>query len=224
MTDSSGPDGRSAQEEGLIGRMVGGMIRRSLRKSFHTIWWNPPPEGLRGPIVWACSHHAWHDGYLMFEAVSRLGIRTLDWIAEFDSFPLFRHVGGLPFPPGDSARRAATVRSTIRLMREERRSLILFADGTLRRPHEPWEFGSAVGLIRRQVPGVRFVPVGIRLEISRHERPEAFLAFGEPLDDPEDLRGRVEDLLRPESGEFQVLLRGTPDVNERWDMRRIPGR
>lgn len=225
------------QEQGLLGRMVGGMIRRSVIKSFHTVYWKPPLAPLEAPVVFLCSHHSWHDGYLMFLAVSKLGIPTLDWIAEYDAFPLFAKVGGLPYPPNDPARRAGTARRTIRML-QEGWSLILFADGVLRRPDEPWEVGTAAPLIARQVPHAALVPVAIRCQLSMHQRPEAFLEFGEPL--PwmdaradrgaairQEAKARLSAMLSSPIGvlsDWQVLQNGTLDVNERWDMRRIPGR
>jgi 1-acyl-sn-glycerol-3-phosphate acyltransferase len=173
----------------------------------------------------------------MFLAVSRLQIRSLDWIAEFDAFPLFRKVGGLPFPPSDPARRTATIRETLRLMREEGRSLIVFADGTLRRPGEPWEVGRAVELTAGCRPGVLVVPVSIVYDISIHQRPEAFLAFGVPID-PDQHRGKGE-LCREakrrilalteeshgslgQESRWEVLQNCLLDVNERFDMRKAP--
>lgn len=209
------------QEQGLIGRMVGGMIRRSVRARFRRVHWRPPESPLSAPVVFACNHHGWHDGYLMFHAVTALGLPSLDWIEEFDAFPLFRTVGGMPFPRGDHAARAATIRRTIRLMREERRSLILFADGVLRRPEEPWQFGKALPLVAKKVPDAAIIPVAIRYDMSIHERPEAYLEFGAPTS-PEEAAQTVKQMLAEMdlTAEWQTLAAGTGDVNERWGMNR----
>lgn len=226
-----------SQEEGLVGRLVGGMIRRSVRQCFRRVYWRPPSVPLQGPVVFAVNHTGWHDGYLMFLAVSRLQVRSLDWIAEFDAFPLFRKVGGLPFPPGDAARRTATIRETLRLIREEGRSLIVFADGTLRRPGEPWEVGRAVELAAGCRPGVQVVPVSIVYDMSIHQRPEAFLSFGAPIDPADfsekgqlcrEAKSRIEALTYESQRMFgqescwEVLHNCLLDVNERFDMRKAP--
>lgn len=216
------------QDTGMVGRMVASMIRRSVRSRFHSVQWAGSSHVVPGRVhIFACSHHAWHDGYLMHQAVSRLQVPSIDWIAEFDTFPLFAKVGGMPFPPDDPSRRIATIRSTIRRMKGEGWSLILFADGQLRRPHEPWQFGSALDAISRKVPDARVIPVGIRCEMSVHERPTAYLAFGEELLRGPDLivraKAAVERLLLPDQS-WEAMMPGTKDVNERMDMRRIPGR
>lgn len=217
----------AVQEEGFIGRMVGGMIRRTLKKQFHSVYWRPPNPVPSGPVIFTCSHTMWHDGYLMYRAVMELGLPTLDWIAEFDAFPLFRKVGGLSYPPNDPARRAATLRESIRLMKNEKRSLILFSDGNLRRPYEDWQVGRAVEVVAKHVPEATVLPVAIRAELSLHQRPVAYLWFGEPLMRGENLKERAKEeiaaMLKPqEDGQWQLLMQGTLDVNERMDMRKAP--
>lgn len=208
------------------------MIRRSVRRAFHTVHWTPPAAPLAPPAILVANHHGWHDGYLMYLAATQLGVRVVDWIAEFDAFPLFAKVGGMPFPPGDPAVRAATIRRTIRLMREDRRSLLLFAEGVLHRPSGLMPFGKALETVARAVPEARVVPVAVRYELSMHERPEAWLRFGAEVERGDDLAVRTrlavakgldalagEVRFQPEK--FETLARGTLDVNERWDMRRF---
>jgi 1-acyl-sn-glycerol-3-phosphate acyltransferase len=215
----------------LAGRIVGLMIRRSVRKRFHTVYWRPPSFKLEAPVLFVPNHHGWFDGYLMFHAVTELGIPTLDWIQEFDSFPLFAKIGGMPYPLEDPKRRAATVKRTIRLMRERGWSLLMFAESHLHYPPNLLPFGKAIETIAEKVNGVQVVPVGIRYEMAMHERPEAFLAFGTPVTAgpglPERTREAVASVLeeidlavRGSRDGFEVLAAGTPDVNERWDAIR----
>lgn len=224
------------QVEGFLGRAVDRMIRRAVRRSFHSVYWIPPTLPVSEPAIFVPNHHGWHDGYVMYLALSQLGLgRFHDWIQEYDAFPLFGKIGGMPFPQGDAGRRAQTIRHTIRLMREERRNLMLFAEGVLHRPPELMPFGKSLDLLIRQVPEATVYPVAIRYELAMHERPECFLLFGAPVEKGPDLRGRTrlevsslldriaaQRIVAPES--FTLLHRGTHDVNERWDMRKFRGR
>jgi hypothetical protein len=77
------------------------------------------------------------------------------------------------------------------------------------------------------VPGAQIIPMAIRYEMAMHERPEAFIAFGQPLSEPRETQAAVEKLLaeitlqiREDKEGFSLLAPGTPDVNERWSMRR----
>lgn len=224
-----------SQAEGVLGRFVDGMIRRTVRARFRNVYWTPPPSPIEPPAIFVANHHGWHDGYLMYHLVTRLGVRSLDWITEFGAFPLFAKVGGMPFPRDDAAGRAATIRRTIRLMTEERRSLILFAESELHRPPTLFEFGKALETVAKRVPGVTVVPVAIRYDMSIHERPEAIFSVGKPVELGPDLARRTRLAVRTlldevaaklalEPHAFEVLAPGTPDVNERWDFRGPRGR
>ncbi len=224
-----------SQAEGALGWFVDRMIRRTVRKRFHSVQWIPPATPITAPCILVPNHHGWHDGYVMYHAVTALRLRSLDWIQEFDVFPLFGKVGGMPFPSSDPHRRARTIRRTIRLMTQQKRNLILFAESQLHPPPEILPFGKALDLIASKVAGASVVPVAIRYEISMHERPECFLMFGAPMEQGDRLSERtrlttkrlLDELamkIRFEQSSFELLVRGTQDVNERMDMRRITGR
>jgi 1-acyl-sn-glycerol-3-phosphate acyltransferase len=166
----------------------------------------------------------------MFHLVTELGVPCVDWIEEFGAFPFFRHIGGLPFPAGDSGARATTVKRTIRLMREQGRSLVLFAEGALHRPPDLLPLGKSLETVVRSVPSVMVVPVAIVYDMSLHERPEAYLRLGGPIGHGPGLLERTREALAAaleqvradiQSGTpFETLVSGTKDVNERLDMRR----
>lgn len=209
------------------------MIRRTVHSRFRRVYWIPPKEPLVGPCIFVPNHHGWHDGYVMYHAVEALNMLTVDWIQEFDAFPLFAKVGGMPFPAESAARRAATIRKTIRLMTTEKRNLLLFAEQHLHPPPEVLPFGKALQLMANQVPDSKVVPVAIRYELATHERPECFIAFGSPMEKGNDICQRtrlaVKALLdelamkmRFEADSFEILAKGTLDVNERLDLRRFP--
>lgn len=221
------------QATGLVGKVVDRMIRRSVRQQFRGVYWIPPIEPLPAPCIFVPNHHGWHDGYVMYHAVTALGMQTLDWIQEFDSFPLFGSIGGMPFPADDTATRGGTIRKTIRLMNSEKRNLLLFAEQELHRPPEVRPFGKALDLVASRVPEACVVPVAIRYELAMHERPECFILFGSPIKGKDisgpEVRLKVKALLdelavkmRFESDAFKELAKGTRDVNERMDMRQIP--
>jgi len=205
------------------------MIESTVRKRFRRVYFRAPESLPPGPIIFAANHHGWHDGYLMFHLVRAVERPALDWITEFDGFPLFGHAGGMPFPADDPARRAATIRQTIRRMNDEGRSLILFPEVHLHPPPEILPLGKAVETLMRKVSNAALMPVAIHYQMDLHERPEAYLAIGDRIQVGEDLLGRLQsgmeqalDSLRARvasDGEFDVLVQGTMDVNERWDFR-----
>lgn len=219
----------SSQTDGFIGRVVGGMIRRSTRSRLRNLYWSAPNETLSAPVIFYCNHHGWLDGYVMFHVVEKLKLKALDWIEEFDAFPLFSSVGGMRYAAGDTTGRAATIRKTIRLMNTEKRSLMLFAEGVLHRPPTIWPLGKALQLVAEKVKGVTLVPTAIYYEHSIHERPEAWVSLGSAhrFSSLEDCHQRLEGELsglrnRVASDElFPILARGTGDVNERMSLKRF---
>lgn len=230
-------DGRDPrpQAEGWVGRQVEAMLRRTLRARFHTIWWEPvAPETLpKGPLVLYANHHTWFDGYLMYQVITRLGIRCVDWITEYHAFPLFGRIGGLPFPVDDLKARSRTMRKTLRWMRTEGRSLVIFPESHLHPGPEILPFGRALEVVCRQVPGVHAIPVALHTELGLHERPEAWIRLGPPLrvaegDDPHlalvqmgrELRHSVSLRHQVPLSQFEPLMLGTRDVNERWGRQK----
>lgn len=213
------------QERGVLGHLVGGMIRRSVRARFHTVYWTPiePPKS---PVVFYANHHGWMDGYLMYHLVTRLGVPCVDWIEEFDAFPLFARVGGVRFAKGDTLGRATAIRQTIRQMNAGA-SLVIFPEGKLHRPPEVLPLARGLEVIARKVDEARFIPVSIRYEMSMHERPEAWMVLGDAheFDSLEACRERLGSQLRDACdptravGPFDVLVAGTRDVNERFGRR-----
>lgn len=225
------------QDRGWIGRLVGRwIVERTVRERFRRVYWRFGPDagGLPAtrPLVFAANHHGWHDGFLMYLLVKRLGVVCVDWVEEYDAFPLFRFIGALPFSAGETALRAATIRRTIRLMREQKISLVLFPEAVLHPPPEVRPLGKAIELVVEKVPEAKVLPVAIFYDMSIHERPEAWLSVEAPLEPGPALADRLRTALvdsltclrrdaRAYPDSFEVLIRGRDDANERWDLRRV---
>lgn len=211
------------QAEGPIGHLVAAMIRRSVRHRFHTVYWKPPQQPPQSPVVFYANHHGWMDGYLMFHVAEALQIRCLDWIEEFDAFPLFRYIGGMPYAPNNTPQRLATIRKTMNLMNAKGRSLVIFPEGILHRPPHILPFGKSLATIARHVKQATFVPVTIAYELALHERPEAWITIGNAhqFQSAEDCRSRVIEQLQQPQNDHVPLVVGKKDVNERMSMKGV---
>lgn len=245
------------QSEGFLGKVVSLMIRRTVRSRFRNVYWrhesgqnpdSPETWNLPETCIFVANHQGWHDGYLLFHVVNAVQRRSLDWIQEYDQFPLFGKVGGMPFGLNRPEERAATVRKTIRLMNEESRSLMLFAEGVLHRGPDVWELGRSLELVHRRVPKSVIIPVAIHYDMSIHERPEVFLTIGQTIERGEEIIDRTREKLvqlrnqmisefngtltseslmydamkRPNG--FGILAKGTGDVNERMPSLKKPSK
>ncbi|MBS1716719.1 MAG: 1-acyl-sn-glycerol-3-phosphate acyltransferase [Armatimonadetes bacterium] len=217
--------------DAVSAKMIEVTVRRSVASRFHGVYWQPPKEEIQRPAIFVPNHHGWFDGYIMYLALHQLGIPTVSWIQEFEAFPIFVRAGGLPFPLESASQRAATIRKTVRLMLTERCSLLLFAEGVVHYPPDLLPFNGALEFMANRIPGVQVIPVGIHYELAPHERPEAFVTFGSPLEPGEDIaeqtRTAVGALLkktrrtvRESFSDFEHLVEGTPDGNEKQNLRR----
>ena len=216
------------QDDGILGKAVGKMIYRSVRSRFRNVYWIPPKQPILAPSILVPTHHGWFDGYLMYCAVKQLQLPCIDWIEEFDAFPLFAKIGGLPFPKNDPSKRIQTVRRSIEWMRKTDKNLILFAEGILHEAPQVLALGKSLQTVAKSVPVKSIVPVAIVYKMGLHERPEAFLSFGDPIGTDqlnlERFRANLEALARQTKErtlfDFSTLVLGTGDINERLGFNR----
>lgn len=217
--------------EGAAGRFVEWMMRRSLRGRFRNVFWQPPKTQIPPPAIFAANHHGWFDGYVMYFAVKALGHRSCVLMEEMDAFPLFSVCGAVNFPPDNAAERSAALRRCVRYMKNDPPlSMFIFPEQVLHRPPEIYSFARSLSFFTKQLPESKLVPCAIRYEFWEHERPEAYVAIGEPMehvnDVEEDCRQEVSKLLDEldfsigQKTDFPVLVPGTPSVNERWGLSR----
>jgi 1-acyl-sn-glycerol-3-phosphate acyltransferase len=226
--------GQFRQENGWIGHQVGNMVRRTVRSRFRAVYWDHPGP-IEEPTILAINHHGWHDGYIVFHALTALNLRAYDWITEFDAFPLFKHIQGLPYPRDDAAKRAGSIRTVIRGLKAKTHSFMIFPEAEMHPGPQVNPLGKAVDLVWRQSGKPAIRPCAIAYTMGMHERPEAYVRIGDPLAlevmESGGLHHAMEreltslrDAISQPDKEWAMLAKGTGDVNERWDFRTRFGR
>jgi 1-acyl-sn-glycerol-3-phosphate acyltransferase len=213
---------------GLSRRVAYHLLERTLRRTFRRIVWvgdlSPPPRDR--PVVLLANHHLFHDaqvlGWLIACVLRRRGIV---WMEELDRFPFLAPLGPLPFPAADPARRSATIRRTIRAMRDDPGTVLLyFPEGALHDADEgmtPFP-ASRLTRLQRALPAASWWPVALRLGGSHEARPIVWLTGAEPQPrvrgtEREILKRLLRELETPADGQHTVLLEGAPGAHERWD-------
>jgi 1-acyl-sn-glycerol-3-phosphate acyltransferase len=220
----------------LARRLIDGMIRRDLRRTFRRVVWLSETEVWPdGPLVGYANHHSFYDGYLLLLLVRyTLGRPVVIWMEEWDRAPLFGPIGALPFPADDARQRMTTIRETARrLAADPRTVLLLFPEGDLRPPdHGLGPFRADLNRLARVLPeNVRWQPLAIHLTWWGEDRPTALLAAPPSHDAPDGqeadrLRGALKSLRQTEpavlkENHTRLLLDGRPSVHERWDLRLL---
>jgi hypothetical protein len=191
------------------------------------------------PVILFANHHYWWDGYLGYWLIRAWGYRPLTWMEAYRRFPPFGALGALPFPPNDPQARARTVRRTVQILRTEPAALLLFPEGVLHGDTERLlPFQRSLHWLACHVPQAMLLPLAIHIEPSYHQYPRAYLSVGAPFQSAStdeaawlaEAAGAVETLLRQTRADaraaltddehtargFQVLLRGTRSIHERF--------
>lgn len=218
---------------GRLARRVGyRLLERTLRRALRRIVWvgdfSPPPADT--PAVLLANHHLFHDALVLGWIIARvLGRRGIVWMEELDRFPFLAPLGPLPFPADDPARRITTIRRSIRAMRgDPRTALLYFPEGELHDADDGVAPFPPDRLMRlaQALPTAWWWPVALRLGGAHEARPIVWVTGAEPQ---RDVRGTeretLETLLRrlaaPAASPQTVLLEGKPGPHERWDFSAL---
>ena len=216
----------------LARRVAYHLLERSLRRAFRRIVWvgelSPPPRDR--PVVIVANHHLFHDAQVLGWMIARVLRRPgIVWMEELDRFPFLAPLGPLPFPIADPARRVTTIRRTIREMRSDPSTVLLyFPEGELHDADDGVASFPASRLVRleRALPPATWWPVALRLGGSHEARPVAWLTGAPPQPrvagtERETLAALLRQLAAPAQQPQTVLLEGTPGPNERWDFSAL---
>ncbi len=190
--------------------------------------------------LWYANHVSWWDGYLIFllEQRWRADFYLMMEEAQLQRYQFFRRCGCFSVDRGDARAGLRSVQYAAGLLRDDpQRGVWIFPQGTItpndRRPLGT--YSGAAHIARRAAP-VRAVPVALRFEFGREQRPAAFIRIGaahvidggsaERLHADMDRRLLAEvDQLHADvnSGavdDYATVMTGRPSVNVLWDRVR----
>jgi 1-acyl-sn-glycerol-3-phosphate acyltransferase len=207
--------------------LVEALLQFDLRRAFRRVCWvgDWPPPLPDGPVIAYSNHHHFYDGNLAWLLIQeQLGRPPTIWMAEWDRFPFFAAVGAQPFPPDDSARRAATIRRTGRRFRAQPRTvLVYYPAGTLHRPEDGIGTvdASAVDRLARLYPEATWWPYAVHVTWWNETAPTALLTGGSPHEADGREHERLQDLWHalqaPTTQPTRTLMEGSGSLEEWWD-------
>lgn len=164
-------------------------LQRLFRRTFHRIVLRGNFEPLSGneayPLILYSNHQSWWDGLLEWRLVEYFGgdLRLMMAEKNLRQFPFFRRVGVFGVDLEDSRDRAKGLLHAIKLLRTDtpRRILIVFPQGELHPPHEPFHpFLGGLETLLRKSPQATAYPLGKVLRFTRYQRPEVLFQLGKP--------------------------------------------
>ncbi len=135
------------------------------------------------PVLVTCNHTAWWDPlvalYLSRYVLEVEAFAMMD-AANLRRLPFFGRVGAFGVDLGDAADGARAIRYAARLLRKSGTAVWLFPQGDERPITAPLVFRPGSAEIARLARGCRTLPVALRYEHGKTERPSLWISFGEP--------------------------------------------
>lgn len=169
-------------------------FRWSIRRHFHVAivageeHVHPDSDQQNGtaiPTIYACTHGSWWDAALTIEL--SLGQYALDAYGMMEykqlrKYSFFSRIGMFSVVREDASNALFAIRYAAQLLRGTNKSLWMFPQGQLIHQDMPTiTCEPGIGILARYLGECRIVPVALRYEQLREQRPACWVRFGEPL-------------------------------------------
>jgi 1-acyl-sn-glycerol-3-phosphate acyltransferase len=138
----------------------------------------------RAPVLVVANHTAWWDPLLALHLSQAIGVEAYAMMdaANLRALPFFAWVGAFGVELSEPRDGARAIRFAARLLDRPRRAVWIFPQGAERPITErPLVFRAGSERIARLAPHARVLPIALRYEHGKTERPWAWVSIGTPL-------------------------------------------
>lgn len=188
--------------------------RRRFRRTFENVRIAGEPALLeclaREPLVLAFNHVTFWDALLLVLLDERWGgggVALMD-ADNLRKLPFFGWVGAVKLDRSSTKRAISDLQRAAATLGATGRYVVIFPQGEEHPAHLPLTYRSGVDVLAKKA-GARVVPVGVRYDFGRPEKPYVHVVVGEPLEPgsrfPETLARRTEELLSLVDLEMRAL-------------------
>jgi 1-acyl-sn-glycerol-3-phosphate acyltransferase len=213
--------------------------RRLLRSGFARVWVAGAAPDATRPVIAAANHSAWWDPivalFLSHDPFRRDAYGIMEG-AQLRRYPFFRRIGcfGVTGRGPTDARVLADFAAEL-LRQRGNRMLWVFPQGALLPRAAPLRFFTGTARIARRCPDSVVIPIAIRYELGREQRPECFVRIGSPVEIAKDAKGATreleaavgrelttldEDLQEERRAGYRVVLDGRSSLSTLYDRLR----
>ncbi len=204
-------------------------------------------QGLQAdaPLILYCTHGGWWDA----AATIVLSLRILHLDAygmmedkQLEKYRFFRKIGMFSVNRSDPRSALSSLHYCADLLRNTSQSLWIFPQGQLvPQDHRPIVCESGIGILAKLLGEAYFVPVALRYDFLREQRPEMFVRIGTPdyivWDKDKSVRAITEfftqrltqewdvlhhDIHGQTNQDYRIFLEGSMSMEKRFD--KILGR
>lgn len=158
-------------------------------RRFEHVWLNsayhPSPD--RSTVYFA-NHTSWWDGlipFLLNEFHFRQEGRAIMEYKQMERYRFFRKIGAVPIDRDHPRSAMQVIRKSADFLNQPGRSLYIFPQGRMYSECDPIEFEGGLSRLVELTEAVDFVPLAITINTVRFDKPELYLASGEPAELPE---------------------------------------
>jgi chlorobactene lauroyltransferase len=220
---------------------------RSLRRHFHSGFVAGEehiiPEAFVGkgaklPTIFACTHASWWDAALTIEL--SLGQYQLEAYGMMEykqlrKYSFFSRIGMFSVVREDPSSALYSLRYAASLLQNSTKSLWMFPQGELIHQDIPViACEPGIGILSSYMRGCRIVPVAMRYEQLREQRPSVWVQFGLPIvvngsegvrnitslvsQGLMDVRDKLRaDAIREDHSAYRTFLHGSMSMEKRFD-------
>ncbi len=218
-------------------------FRWLMRRAFHTIA-GRGLEHLRQlpsdrPVLLFCNHTNWWDGLLIYLVTRQMPHKAAYCMMEekqLKHYRFFTWLGAFSVDLSNSLRSAASVRYAQRLMQRNETAIWIFPQGKICRQADPIEVRPGTDYLAKSSPHALLVPVALRYEFFRDDRPNALIEIGQPFPAVECDEVRIvkectavfqrvnRAALEQDLTGFHTLFSPRLTINKRWEWIKLAAR
>jgi 1-acyl-sn-glycerol-3-phosphate acyltransferase len=215
-------------------------FKRLARGAFHTIA-GRGLEHLRNlsddrPVILFCNHTNWWDGlmiYLLTRQMRHKAVYCMMEEKQLKYYRFFTWLGAFSVDLSSPLRSAASLRYAQRLLQRNDTAIWIFPQGKICRQSEPIEIKPGIDYLAQSAPHALLVPVAMRYDFFREDRPNALIEIGEPFPAVESSEGRIADecnksyarvtqaSLDQDLSGFTPLFPPRLTINKRWQWVKL---
>ncbi len=210
------------------------------RRAFHTIA-GRGLEHLRAlpddrPVILFCNHTNWWDGliiYLLTRQMRQKAVYCMMEEKQLKHYRFFTWLGAFSVDLSSPLRSAASLRYAQRLLQRNDTAIWIFPQGKICKQSEPVEIKPGTDYLAQSAPHALLVPVAMRYDFFREDRPNALIEIGEPFAAVESSEGRIasecnkayarvtQASLDQDLAGFSPLFPPRLTINKRWQWVKL---
>jgi len=188
------------------------------------------------PVILFCNHTNWWDGliiYLLTRQMRHKAVYCMMEEKQLKHYRFFTWLGAFSVDLSSPLRSAASLRYAQRLLQKKETAIWIFPQGRIARPNEPVEIKPGTDYLAQSAPHALLVPVAMRYDFFREDRPNCLIEIGHPFPAIENVEGRIAQEINEaferitksaqdqDLAGFSMLFQPRWTINKRWQWVKL---